>query len=85
MGLLVPHGFHVENSKASRLERWRERREARAFEELVTRLRRVFHNKGVCRHCAREVGLIPGVEGSVTRYHRDNENKPCVGRGRASA
>lgn len=84
MGLSIQHGFHLENTRASRLERWREAREARSFEELVTRLRRVMENRGVCRHCKREVGLLPGVEGSVTRYHRDDANKPCTGRGRAA-
>ena len=85
MGLAIPHGFHVENGKASRLERWRERREARAFEVLVTELRRLLENRGVCRYCTREVGLLPGAEGNVTRYHRDGAGAPCVGRGRAAA
>lgn len=85
MGLAVPHGFHVDDTKASRLERWRDRREARAFEELVTKLRRRLENRGVCRFCTREVGLLPGVAGSVTRYHFNGDGMPCVGRGRPAA
>ena len=85
ISLRIPDGFHLDNSRASRLERWRERREARAFEQLVTELRRKLEHRGVCRWCAREVGLLPGVEGSVTRYHYDVAGSPCVGRGRAAA
>lgn len=85
MGLAIPHGFHADNTRASRLERWREAREARGFEELITRLRRKMENRGECRHCGREVGLLPGDETSVTRYHRDNLNRPCPGRGKAAA
>lgn len=83
-GLAIPHGYHLEESRASRIERWREQREARAFEQLVTTLRRKLENKGECRHCGREVGLLPGVVGNVVRYHRDVEGAPCVGRGRAA-
>jgi hypothetical protein len=85
IGRVIPHGFHVVGGKASRLEQWRERREARAFDELVTKLRRKFENKGVCRHCGREVGLLPGEFVAVTRYHRNAAGAPCVGRGRAAA
>lgn len=86
MGLAIGDGFHVEGAtRASRIERWRERREARAFEALITDLRRKLENRGVCRHCGREVGLLPGAEASVTRYHRDVAGAPCVGRGRMAA
>jgi hypothetical protein len=83
--LPIPYGFHPDNTKASRLERWRERREARAFEQLVTTLRRKLENRGVCRHCGREVGLLPGAAASVTRYHFNGDGMPCVGRGRVAA
>jgi hypothetical protein len=85
IALPIPFGFHRDNTRASRLERWRERREARAFDKLVTELRRKLENKGVCQHCGREVGLLPGVVGNVTRYHRNVAGAPCVGRGRAAA
>jgi hypothetical protein len=85
LGLDLSDGFQIEGTKASRIARWLERREARAFDELVTALRRKLHNRGVCRFCGREVGLLPGAIGNVTRYHRDVAGAPCVGRGRAAA
>ena len=85
IALPIPFGFHADNTRASRLERWRERRDERAFEALVTTLRRKLENKGVCRHCGREVGLLPGELVAVTRYHRNVAGAPCVGRGRAAA
>jgi hypothetical protein len=85
LGLDLTDGFQIEGTKASRIARWLERREARAFDELVTELRRKLTNRGVCRFCAREVGLLPGAVGNVTRYHHDVDGRPCVGRGRGAA
>lgn len=34
----VPDGFHVEGTRAERLERWREAREAREFDALCAQL-----------------------------------------------
>jgi hypothetical protein len=78
-------GFQIEGSRASRIARWFERREARAFEQLVTQLRRKMQNRGVCRHCGREVGLLPGELVTVARYHFNTEGMPCIGRGRQVA
>lgn len=85
MGLDLSEGFQIEGTRAWGIARWLERREARAFEALVTTLRRKMQNRGVCRHCGREVGLLPGELVSVTRYHRNTDGAPCVGRGRAAA
>jgi hypothetical protein len=81
----IPDGFHVVGGKADRLARWKERKAERAVDELLTRLDRAARNRGVCRYCSREIGLIPGPLGSVTRYHQDRAERPCVGRGRLAA
>jgi hypothetical protein len=80
---LIPDGFHVAGGRAERLARWREQREERAVDELLARLERAARNRGLCRHCGREVGLVPGQLGNVARYHQDRDRRPCVGRGRA--
>jgi len=81
----IPDGFHVVGGRDERIALWRERKYERAVDELLARLERVARNRGVCRHCAREVGLMPGELGSVTRYHQDRAARPCIGRGRAAA
>ncbi len=78
----IPDGFHVVGGRAERLARWQERRDERKVDELVARLQRQALNRGLCRHCGRDVGLIAGELVSVTVYHRDLRGWPCAGRGR---
>lgn len=73
-------GFQIEGTRAAGIARWQERREAKKFDALVTQLRRKLTNRGLCCYCKREVGLVPGAQASVTRYHRVADG-PCPGRG----
>ena len=83
--MIVPDGFHIIGTKLERLARWREQREQRSFDRLLEELRRKMQGRGLCRFCTREVGLLPGTVGSVTRFHFDGEGRRCVGAGRAPA
>lgn len=77
-------GYHAVDGRAARIEEWRERKEARAFEVFCAALRRRLHDRGVCRFCSREISMVPGVDGSVLRYHYDASKRRCPGSGRSA-